>query len=84
MAALLKDKILVPGGVGFIGSYICKKLIEEGYQPVIYDTFIQYISLFQSSYQKYLELRFLDFKEQVIFETVQLKTSNNSNPFSYC
>ena len=38
----------VPIGIGFIGSYICRKLIEDGFQPVVFDAFIQYISPFES------------------------------------
>ncbi|MDP2699210.1 UDP-glucose 4-epimerase GalE [Thalassospira sp.] len=30
-------KILVTGGAGYIGSHICLKLSESGYQPVVYD-----------------------------------------------
>lgn len=29
--------ILVTGGVGYIGSHICLKLLEHGYQPVVFD-----------------------------------------------
>lgn len=33
----MKKNILVTGGAGYIGSHACKRLFEEGYQPVIYD-----------------------------------------------
>lgn len=29
--------ILVTGGAGYIGSHICLKLLEHGYQPVVFD-----------------------------------------------
>lgn len=32
-------KILVTGGAGFIGSHTCVALIEQGYEPVVVDTF---------------------------------------------
>lgn len=35
-----KERILLVGGGGFIGSYIAKKLEENGYSPVIYDIFL--------------------------------------------
>tara|TARA_Y100001980_G_C14553668_1_gene339235 strand:- start:2989 stop:3990 length:1002 start_codon:yes stop_codon:yes gene_type:complete len=31
--------ILVTGGAGYIGSHTCKKLVENGYFPIIYDNF---------------------------------------------
>ena len=31
------EKILVTGGAGYIGSHICLKLRESGYQPVVLD-----------------------------------------------
>ncbi len=34
-----KDKILVTGGAGYIGSHACVALCEAGYQPVIFDNF---------------------------------------------
>lgn len=30
-------KILVTGGVGYIGSHTCIELIEAGYEPIVYD-----------------------------------------------
>lgn len=59
--------ILLTGGAGFIGSYICRNLLNLGYQPVVYDAFIQYISPFESLYQKYLEYRFKGIKKDVVF-----------------
>ena len=63
-----KRYILVTGGAGLIGSFVCRRLLEKGYHPVVFDAFIQYVSPFQSSYQKYLELRFEDILGRVIFE----------------
>ena len=59
---------LITGGSGFIGSNICAKLLEKNYQPVVFDAFIQYISPFESTYQKHLAFRFKNTKERVIFE----------------
>jgi len=65
----MDDKnILVTGGAGFIGAFICRELLKRGYQPIVYDAFIQYISPFESYYQKYLEYRFKGVKQKVIFE----------------
>lgn len=69
--------ILVTGGAGFIGSQVCKKLLERQYQPVVYDAFIQYVSPFDSLYQKALELRFKDIKEEIIFERGDTRDKNH-------
>lgn len=31
------QNILITGGAGYIGSHICLKLLENGYQPVVFD-----------------------------------------------
>lgn len=61
-------KILVTGGAGFIGSFICRNLLKRGYQPVIYDEYIQYISPLESQYHKHLAYRFRGIKDKCIFE----------------
>jgi len=37
------NKILIIGGAGFIGSYICRELVEKNVKPVIFDSFYQYL-----------------------------------------
>jgi len=70
-------QVLVTGGAGFIGSHVCKKLLERQYQPVVYDAFVQYISPFESLYQKALELRFKETKEKIIFERGDTRDKNH-------
>lgn len=53
-------KVFITGGAGFIGYFITKQLIERGYEVVIYDAFINYISPLQSHYPYYLEMRLRD------------------------
>jgi nucleoside-diphosphate-sugar epimerase len=62
------NNILVTGGAGFIGSHLCMRLLKKNYKPVVYDAFVQYISPFESSYQKFLDFRFLNIKKKIIFE----------------
>ena len=35
----MKEKVLVTGGAGFIGSHTCCLLLEAGYEVVIIDNF---------------------------------------------
>lgn len=73
----MTKNILVTGGAGFIGSYVCRKLLEQKYQPVVYDAFIQYVSPFESYYQKFLEFRFGYIKEHIIFERGDTRDKTN-------
>lgn len=59
-------KILVTGGAGFIGSFVCRKLVEMNEEPVVYDAFIHYISPFESPYQRYLEKRFENIRDKIV------------------
>jgi dTDP-L-rhamnose 4-epimerase len=36
---MTKEKILITGGAGFIGTNLARKLIEENYQITIFDNF---------------------------------------------
>jgi len=36
------SNILITGGTGFIGSYIAKRLIDEGHQVICFDNFLDY------------------------------------------
>lgn len=52
-----KEKILVIGGAGFIGSNICKKLVGRGYDVGIFDLFLQYIPSAKYKYYDILQFR---------------------------
>ncbi|HON55947.1 MAG TPA: GDP-mannose 4,6-dehydratase [bacterium] len=73
----MSEKILITGGAGFIGSYICRKLIELNHMPIVYDSFVQYISPFDSLYQTYLTERFLGIKDKIIFERGDTRDKSN-------
>lgn len=38
------SRFFVTGGVGFIGSFVVRKLLESGHDILIYDSFIQYVT----------------------------------------
>jgi nucleoside-diphosphate-sugar epimerase len=60
-------KVLITGGAGFIGSYVCKKLLDMGHEVIVYDAFVQYISPFKSILKDYTELRFAGIADQIDF-----------------
>ena len=33
------EKVLVTGGAGFIGSFLCDRLINEGHEVIVIDNF---------------------------------------------
>ena len=61
------SKVLITGGAGFIGSYVCHKLLEMGHEIVVYDAFIQYISPLKSILKEYTELRFQGIIDDIDF-----------------
>jgi UDP-glucose 4-epimerase len=61
------SKVLITGGAGFIGSYVCRKLLDMGHEIVVYDAFIQYIPPLKSILKEYNELRFAGIADQIDF-----------------
>ena len=33
----MNKKILITGGAGYVGSHICKKLSQTGFEPIVFD-----------------------------------------------
>ena len=58
-------KVLLSGGAGFIGSFIAKRLLEDGDEVIIHDAFLNYVSPFESNYEKLLNLRFEGIRDKV-------------------
>lgn len=61
------SKVLITGGAGFIGSYVCRDLLEMGHDVVVYDAFVHYISPLKSVLKDFFELRFAGIVDQIDF-----------------
>lgn len=71
-------KTLVTGGAGFIGSHICKRLVNEGHQVVAID------NLSNGSYDNLKELEGssqFSFHEFDVNNTIKLRSVFDSQPF---
>ncbi|MEK7072254.1 MAG: radical SAM protein, partial [Patescibacteria group bacterium] len=60
-----KQKIMVIGGAGFIGSRITKKLVNLGHEVIIYDKFYNFIESERDKYVSYLGERLKDIGPEV-------------------
>jgi len=65
----MKKFILITGGAGFIGSYICRELLKKGeYTPLVVDVFNQYIEPLKDSNIKNRCMRLNDIKDKIIIK----------------
>ncbi len=61
-----KETIFITGGLGFIGAFVCQRLIEKGDKVVVYDLFKSFVSpLVSSRYPQSLEYRLAPLKDKV-------------------
>jgi UDP-glucose 4-epimerase len=59
------ERVLVTGGAGFIGSFIVRQLLEKDVDVIVYDSFTQYTSPLNSTYQHCLQARFDGVREKI-------------------
>jgi nucleoside-diphosphate-sugar epimerase len=59
------ERVLVTGGAGFIGSFIVKQLLEKEVDVIVYDSFTQYISPLNNTYQHCLNARFEGIRDKI-------------------
>ena len=57
-------RIFISGGSGFIGSYLARILADRGYELLLFDAYLNYISPFISNYQHFLKERMQDLLER--------------------
>lgn len=58
-------KVFLIGGAGFIGSNIARNLIKKGDEVIVYDGFLNFLDPLKGNYQKYLDYRLKDIKEDI-------------------
>ncbi len=69
-----KRYVLVTGGAGFIGSSVCRELIQRGFTPLIVDMFAQYTNPIHHASSETWHARF-----QGIMDKVIIKRANCAN-----
>tara|TARA_R110002033_G_scaffold171214_1_gene218619 strand:+ start:38121 stop:39143 length:1023 start_codon:yes stop_codon:yes gene_type:complete len=72
-------KVLVTGAAGFIGSYVCKKLLKNGYEVVGLDTINDYYDI-NLKYDRLQQLG-ISKTEAAIFNTISTSTTHKSFKF---
>jgi len=70
-------KVLITGGAGFIGSFICRELLDLGHEVIIYDSFAQFISPLESKYHAYINVRFEGIDNKLIIERGDTRDKGN-------
>lgn len=61
----MSKKILICGGVGFLGYFITKELLPQGHKIIAYDNFSNYIPPKEGHYPFYLQKRLEDIKNDI-------------------
>jgi len=53
----MSKKVFISGGCGFIGSNLTRILVSKGYEVMLFDAYLNFISPFISNYHHYLKER---------------------------
>jgi len=61
-------KVFITGGCGFIGSYLARKLLNQGFELLLFDAFMNYIDPFESNYQFFLKARMEGLRDKARIE----------------
>jgi len=60
-------KFFVTGGAGFIGSRVCRQLVDAGHEVISYDAFIRYLPPTFPGSRDYFDIRFDGIADKVVF-----------------
>ena len=58
-------KVLVTGGAGFVGSYVVHRLLRDGHDVIVYDSFVQYMIPDAQREQPNVALRLKDVQDRI-------------------
>ena len=61
-------KVFITGGCGFVGSYLSRILLNQGFELMLFDAFLNYMDPFTSNYQLFLKARMKDLMGKVTIE----------------
>jgi dTDP-L-rhamnose 4-epimerase len=61
----MKEKVLVTGGAGFIGTHLCKRLLEKNYDVIVYDNLSPQIHGENKEIPKWMKDRCTFIKEDI-------------------
>jgi len=70
-------KIFITGGSGFVGYHIAKQLIKSNHQVIIYDAFLNFIPVQESTYEFYLKERLKDIQDKTKIIKGDLRDKNH-------
>ncbi len=62
------QKVFITGGCGFVGSYLARELLRNGFELMLFDAFLNYVDPFTSNYQFFLNARMQDLLGKVRVE----------------
>jgi len=60
--------VFITGGCGFVGSYLARRLVQQGFELMLFDAFINYVDPFTSNFQFFLNARMTDVRDKVRIE----------------
>ena len=74
----MRDKVLVTGGAGYIGSVFVPHLLEKGYQVTVLDNFIyNQSSLLDVCYNPCLDIIVGDVRDEKLLKDEVIKQNDN-------